>query len=102
MVSKYRNLKTEVDGIVFDSRKEAARYRELKILLKARQIADLRLQTRLPIVVNGVKICDYLCDFSYREAGKLVFEDTKGVKTAVYALKKKLVKAVHGIVILET
>ena len=101
-VNKYKNRKTKVDNIVFASAKESRRYLELKLLQKAGEISDLRLQTRLPIVVNGKKVCDYLCDFSYMENGKFVFEDVKGVRTALYQLKKKLVKAVHNIDLLET
>lgn len=101
-MSKYRAKKTTVDGYTFDSKKEAARYGALKILLRSGEISDLVLQPKYPIVFNGVKICDYKADFKYRANGREIVEDVKGVKTPVYRLKKKMVKAVYGIDILET
>ena len=99
--SKYRNEPTEVDGRKFDSLAEARRYRELTWLRDAGKISQLRLQPRYPIVVNGVKICEYVADFEYLGQAGMVLEDVKGVKTAVYKLKKRLMLAVHGIDITE-
>lgn len=100
---KYRNLKTLVDGIVFDSQKEARRYGELKLLVRSGEIHSLELQPRFPVVINGVKVCTYVADFGYVDhTGSPVVEDSKGFKTPIYNLKKKLVKAVHGIDILES
>lgn len=102
---KFRNIKTMVDGFVFDSQKEARRYGELKLMQAHDQIADLTLQPRFPIVINGVKVCTYVADFQYRDpwdGNKIVTEDVKGMKTPIYNLKKKLMKAVHGIDIRET
>lgn len=100
---KYGNRKTVVDGITFDSAKEAKRYGELKVLQRAGEITSLELQPRFPIVINGVKVCTYVADFYYvDEIGSLVVEDCKGFKTREYILKRKLMKAVHGIDILET
>lgn len=95
--SKYRNKKTEVDGVTFASKKEATRYLILKERLKAGEIASLELQPKYPMVVGGVKVCVYVADFRYREGGESVTEDVKGCKTAVYRIKKKLLKALHGI-----
>lgn len=101
--AKYGNQKTFVDGMVFASKREADRYAELKLLLAAGEITALRLQPCYPIVINGEKICDYYADFSYqRKDGVCVTEDTKGMRTVVYRIKKKLVRAVHGVVIHET
>lgn len=102
--SKYKNIKTVVDGIKFDSKKEARRYQDLKILERAGEIFGLELQPRFSIIVNGFKICTYVADFRYYEEGNPneVIEDVKGVKTAIYRLKNKLMQAVHGIEILET
>ncbi len=91
-----------VDGIVFDSKKEATRYGELKLLVRAGQITGLRRQPRFDIVVNGVKIGFYKGDFGYDENGKSVVEDVKGMKTPMYRLKKKLVEALYGFEITET
>lgn len=95
---KYHNEKTVVDGHVFDSKLEARRYKELKILEKAGYISDLRLQPDyllIPRFKKGGRTyreTRYIADFSYfdRESGQIVVEDTKGVKTDVYKLKKKL------------
>lgn len=101
--SKYRNVKTTVDGIVFDSAKEARRWGELQLRERAGEIRFLRRQPRFPIAVNGVPICAYVADFAYvQEADDVqVIEDVKGVRTAVYRLKAKLMAAVHNIIIKE-
>lgn len=100
--AKYNNKKTVIDNIVFDSKKEAARYVELKSLLKAGAISDLELQVRFPLSVNGQKICVYVADFCYKSKGKTIVEDVKGVKTGIYRLKNKMMKAIYGIEIFET
>jgi hypothetical protein len=100
--SKYHNVKTVVDGITFHSKKEAARYQELKLLEKAGEITGLELQPRFAIDIKGVHICDYIGDFLYTENGKPVLEDCKGFKTPSYRLKKKLVKAIWKFDILES
>lgn len=101
-MSKYHAIKTEVDGFVFDSKAEARRYSELKLLEKVGEIKDLQLQPPFPVFVNGKLICHYIADFSYHEKGKYIVEDVKGVKTPVYRLKKKLVEALYNITITET
>jgi len=103
-MSKYHSVKTEVDGIVFHSKKEAQRYCDLKLLVTNGDISNLELQPKYPIEVNGDHICTYIGDFLYfdRASGRQVVEDTKGFKTSDYRLKKKLVRAVYGIDILET
>ena len=101
-MTKYRAVKTEVDGIIFDSKKEAARYKELILLEKSGVISHLELQPRYDCVVNGKKICSYRADFRYFNDQNSVVEDVKGFKTPVYRLKKKLVEALYpGIRILE-
>ena len=101
---KYRAVKTIVDGIRFDSKKEAARYQELKFLLLGGSITHLFLQQRFDFVVNAVKIGFYKADFVYfdKDKGVEVVEDVKGAKTPVYNLKKRLMLAIHGIKIFET
>lgn len=98
-------MKTEVDGITFDSRKESRRWLELLTLQRAGAITALRRQVRIPIVCNGVCVCHYVADAVYLEAGRRVIEDTKSAFTRtlpVYRLKKKLLKAIHNIDIRET
>ena len=98
---KYGNKKTELDGIKFDSQREAVRYGALKLLVTAGLITDLRLQVPYQITINSVKVCKYVADFVYIDQGKEVVEDVKGVKTPVYNLKKKLMLACFGVCISE-
>jgi hypothetical protein len=100
--SKYRNIRTKVDGIEFASKKEAARYSELRLLERAGKISGLKLQVPYPIEINHVKICTYRADFVYLTRPGLMVEDVKGAKTPLYRLKKKLMRAIYGIEILET
>jgi len=102
MRNKYRAIKTTVDGIKFDSKKEAARYQELKILEKSGRIFDLKLQPKFDLIVNGKKVGFYRADFEYTENGKNVVEDVKGMKTPMYNFKKKMIKAIYGFDIFET
>lgn len=94
--SKYGNKKTIVDGIKFDSQKEANRYLVLKDMLMHDEIEDLQLQPKFLLQESykhkGVTIRKiyYIADFSYKQEGKLVVEDVKGKKTDVYKLKRKL------------
>lgn len=106
-VPKYRNVKTVVDGITFDSIKESRRYGELKLLERAGRITGLQVQPAFRIVVNNCLICTYKADFRYvtdtpHASGQVVIEDCKGFLTPVYRLKKKLMLAVHGISVVET
>ena len=96
---KYHNRKVIVDdGIKFDSLKEARRYKELKILEKANEITELRLQVKFELQPsfkkNGktIRKIEYIADFTYydNKLNKYIVEDTKGYKTDVYKLKKKL------------
>ena len=109
--NKYRAVKTEVDGITFDSKAEAKRYVELKLLEKQGLIQNLELQPKFDCVVNDTKVCTYRADFRYLDpskegshgqAGCTVVEDVKGYRTAVYKLKKRLVEALfRGVKIME-
>ena len=101
--TKYQAVPTEVDGIKFPSKKEANRYRQLALLVKAGEISGLRLQVSYDISVNEHHICRYIADFEYVTShGAIVTEDVKGMRTPVYKLKKKLMLAVHGIEITES
>tara|TARA_R110000787_G_scaffold181619_1_gene293659 strand:+ start:190 stop:501 length:312 start_codon:yes stop_codon:yes gene_type:complete len=99
---KYNNKKVVIDGIKFDSIRESKRYLDLKNLERGGDIKNLELQPRYDFVLNGVKMGFYKADFRYVENGVLVIEDVKGMKTPVYNLKKKMMKAFHNINILET
>lgn len=100
--SKYRAQPVEVDGRRYASKREARRALELQLLARAGAISELREQVRYRITINGVKVCDYIADFVYRETGVEITEDCKGFKTPIYRLKKKLMQAVLGISIKET
>ena len=101
--NKYGAVKTKADGVMFDSKKEAARYNQLKLLLDADKISNLSRQPVFPIIINGVKCGKYIADFSYlTEDGILKIEDTKGMRTAVYKLKKRIIEAMYSIEIVET
>lgn len=101
--SKYRAVRTTVGGVTFASKKEAARYVMLKAMEQAGEISDLELQPSYPLKVNGVLICTYRGDFRYREKdGTVVVNDVKGFLTPAYRIKKKLMKALYSIEILET
>ena len=106
--SKYKNRKYEVDGLVFDSKKEARRYEELRLLEKSGVISDLQTQVRFMLIpsqhIDGKcveRACFYVADFVYFENGQKVVEDTKGFKTTDYIIKRKLMLHVHGIRIRE-
>src|SRR5215472_9296772 len=95
---KYRNRPTTIDNITFASRLEARRYSELALLQWSGHISDLQTQVPYDLQVNGVHVCTYVADFTYRdEYGVQHIEDAKGIATSVYKLKKKLMRACHGI-----
>lgn len=98
---KYGNTPTLMDGIRLDSKLEAKRYQELKLLLVTGQIQDLKVHEPIYLHVNGIRIGYYEADFLYLENGARVCEDCKGTKTPLYQWKKKHVRAEHGIDIRE-
>ncbi len=94
-VNKYRNKKTVIDGITFDSKKERNRYLELKILQRAGKISGLELQPKFEIVpkVGKYRARFYIADFLYRVNGNVIVEDVKSAitkKNPVYTLKRQL------------
>ena len=109
---KYHNKKVTIDGITFDSVKEANRYRELKVLERIGEITGLELQVKFVLIPsiyetyerygkNGKKLiekeCAYIADFVYFRNGVKVVEDAKGVRTKDYIIKRKLMLFMHGI-----
>lgn len=120
---KYGNKKITVDGVTFDSKKEYARFWDLSELEKAGKISDLRRQVKFVLIPTQYeeferfsqktgkrlkdgrrmveKECAYLADFVYIQNGEQVVEDTKGVRTKDYIIKRKLMLHVHGIKIHE-
>lgn len=119
---KYKNKKVEVDGILFDSKKEATRYQELKRLERHGKITDLQLQVKFVLIPKQYsqteftkagkprvieQECSYIADFVYEQDGKTVAEDIKGYRNpgsagyAMFVIKRKLMLHVHGIRIKE-
>ena len=124
-MSKYRNKKYKApDGTVFDSKKEYYRYAELSVLKKAGKITDLKRQVKFLLIPaqyeqldevytkgprKGQKKdgkllereCAYYADFTYKVNGELIVEDTKGIRTADYIIKRKLMLQEYNIRIRE-
>lgn len=106
--SKYHARKTVVDGIEFDSAREAKRYAKLRALEDAGKIQGLRLQVPFELLPSfeceGVKYrgMKYVADFVYHRGGKVVVEDCKGFKTTEYKMKKKLMAYINHINIEES
>lgn len=119
-MSKYHAKRVESDGQWFDSRKELNRYRELALMERTGKIRNLRRQVRYQLIpsqrgpdITGPrggtkrgsvleKGVSYVADFVYERDGETIVEDTKGVRTEAYIIKRKLMLWVHGIRVLET
>lgn len=106
--SKYHSKKAVVDGVEFDSRKEARRYKELLLLERAGAIQGLERQVRFELIPSqryDGKVVErpvhYIADFTYTENGNLVVEDVKGMRTKDYIIKRKLLLYLCGIRIRE-
>lgn len=97
--SKYGNRKTVIDGIRFDSKREAEYYAELKLREKAGEVFEVEMQRPFAIVINGQLVCTYKSDFHFYDAiaKRRRVVDTKGFATPEFKLKKKLMKAVLGL-----
>jgi hypothetical protein len=121
-MTKYYNKKVKTsDGLVHDSKREARRWVELKLLERAGQIKDLQRQVKFVLIPaqyepgiigkrGGVKQgkliereCSYIADFVYTDTNteKMVVEDTKGFRTKDFIIKRKLMLYVHKIQIKE-
>ena len=103
-MSKYHAKKETIDGITFASKKEAQRYRELKLMERAGAIRGLQLQVPFDLVKKSKygRAIRYIADFVYWEDDKMVVEDTKGVRLPVYKLKARLMQELFDITIKET
>lgn len=103
--SKYKNIVTTVDGIVFHSRAEANRWVALCQRQQASEIADLERQPRYVFTINGQRVGTWTGDFRYRvvATGETVVEDVKSraSRTEAYMLRRRLMQACHGITISE-
>jgi hypothetical protein len=103
---KYGNQKTIRNGQVFDSKREANRYDALKLLEANGEVRNIHRQVKYVMIVNGVRITTYKADFVYEELRKgawiEVVEDSKGYPNDRWPMKKKLMKACHGITVRES
>ena len=100
---KYNAQPTEIDGIRFDSKREAKRYQELQMLAAAGEIHALQLQPRFELQpaftdAHGKKhrAINYVADFQYYQNGHCIVEDVKGVETPVFKIKRKLFLYKYG------
>lgn len=122
-MSKYNSKKVVIDGHTYDSKKEARRYCELLLLVRAGEITDLQRQVEFELIPaqwetverysdkTGKRLkdgrrcveqkCSYYADFVYLKDGQMVVEDTKGMRTTDYIIKRKLMRHLHGIAIKE-
>ena len=112
-MSKYRNKKVLVDGVAFDSKKEAKRYRELKLMEDAGMISRLERQVKFDLLPNQKdpdgKVIErkvqYVADFVYMKNGKVIVEDVKGYRDGgayrVFVIKRKLMLYRFGLRVIE-
>lgn len=82
---------------MYASKLEARRAEELDLLLLAGVIASVKPQVKFPFIINGLRVCTYICDFlvTYPD-GTVVIEDTKGFETSEFKIKRKLLKAIYN------
>jgi hypothetical protein len=103
---KFGNTKTIRNGQIFDSKREANRYEALKLLEANGEVRDIKRQVKYVMIVNGVRIATWKADFVYEELRKgewkEVVEDSKGYPNDRWPMKKKLMRACHGIIVRET
>jgi hypothetical protein len=102
---KYKAQPVELDGFKFDSKREAYRYSQLKLLQQAGKISNLNMQLRYPLKCGDKVLliksqgfpsgrrATYIADFVYEENGETIIEDVKGMATPVYKLKKAIMEA---------
>jgi hypothetical protein len=93
---------TDADGRFHASGIEGSRWHELKLMHRAGLISNLIHQPKFDLTVNGVVVCRYIADAEYLDAdGNRIIEDTKGVVTPIFRIKRKLMTALLGITITE-
>ena len=104
---KYRNRKARRGELTFDSKAEARRYDELRLMLRAGEISDLQRQVAFELIPaqkageRNERACKYVADFVYTRNGEVIVEDVKGHRTPEYIIKRKLMLWRHGIAIQE-
>ena len=96
--NKFGAVKVKDDGYTFDSKREHKRYTELKLLVAAKEISNLKIHPRFDLIIHGKKVAYYSADFEYIEHGRRVVEDVKGGKatqTPIFKLKWKIVQILY-------
>jgi len=108
-MSKYHSTPTEVNGIRFDSKREANRWAELRLMERAGKIQKLKRQVKYLLIPSQYRDgkciereASYIADFVYIKDGHLVVEDCKGFRTPEYRLKRKLMLQLYDIRLVET
>lgn len=96
---KFGAVKTERNGFKFDSKKEAARYDDLMLLIRAKEVVFFLRQVPFHLPGNVTYRVDYQIFWTN---GEVTFEDVKGMKTATYIMKKKMVESLYPIKIIES
>lgn len=105
-MAKYHNKKVNIDGEILDSKREATRFLQLRRLEEIGEIQGLRRQVRYELIPTQrdkatgrvlERSCTYVADFVYEQDGLLIVEDTKGMRTAEYIIKRKLMLKNYGI-----
>lgn len=97
-MNKYHNKKCFYRDMTFDSKKERDYYVILQMMLKNNQITDLKTQVKFELQPSfkfkekTIRAINYIADFTYVKDGKLIIVDTKGYRTEVYKLKKKMMQ----------
>lgn len=100
--AKFKNIRTEKNGQKFDSKWEAERFEQLKLMEAAGEIRDLRPQVSFPLMVGDALIGAYVADAVYVTSdGLKVVEDAKGCKTPLYRWKARHFRAQYGFAITE-
>jgi len=99
---KYNATGEKIDGHWFASKAEGTRYMQLKAMKEAGDIERLELQPAFPLVINSVRIGTYIADFRYcawdeasQRMDRVIIEDVKGAITSIYALKRKILRALY-------
>jgi hypothetical protein len=94
--SKYHNKSSVYDGYYYASKLEAGHAQNLDTLKKAGKVIKWERQIPIDLIANGIKICRYYCDFKvWWTDGKITLEETKGIETDVYRIKRKLLEAFY-------
>ena len=108
-VSKYGNVKCEVGSEKYRSKREMRRHQDLLLLQRAGEISDLKREVPFVLAAavrysgkRATPALRYLADFTYMRSGQFCVEDSKGVRTEGFRIKKHLMMYAHGIEVIET